>query len=232
MRGAIYGAANRWSLNRVARSSMADVVLRELREAIVDGRLEPGEQLREVQLSSAFGTGRSVLREALRQLVQEGLVEHFPHRGSFVRSMPLQDRLDVYAAREALEPGAVRLVLQSSSATDLSRLRQALARLRANAGGRGHISEQLIAADVDFHHELVLLAGSPRLTRVHETLMAETRILLRHHPVYPPVNYVDDHARLLDGLEHRDPRTPELVAAHLRLSARLIGDELARESAE
>ena len=60
---------------------MADEVLRELREAIVDGRIAQGEQLREVQLASTFGIGRGVLREALRQLVQEGLVEYVPHRG-------------------------------------------------------------------------------------------------------------------------------------------------------
>lgn len=210
---------------------MADEVLRELREAIVDGRIAQGEQLREVQLASTFGIGRGVLREALRQLVQEGLVEYVPHRGSFVLLMSLDDRLDVYAAREALESGAVRLALESPSPPDLTRLRAALRRLRAAAGGRNRVTEDLIAADVGFHRELVALAGSPRLTRAHETLMAETRMLLRHHPVYPASDYVGDHTRLLEGVERSDPRTPELVAEHLRLSARLIADELARETA-
>lgn len=227
---AISGAMQQWDLTRVARSSMADEVLRELRTAIVDGRLKPGEQLREVQLSNAFGTGRGVLREALRQLVQEGLVDHQPHRGIFVRSMPLQECLDVYRAREAIEAGAVRLALQSQLDLDLSDLRQALTRVGDAAGGSRQMSEQLIAADVDFHRELVSLAGNTRLVRTHETLMAETRILLRHHPVYPPSDYFDDHARLVEGLEHRDPKTPELVAAHLRLSARLISDELAKKA--
>lgn len=210
---------------------MPDEVLRELREAIVDGRIAQGEQLREVQLAGTFGTGRGVLREAVRQLVQEGLVENVPHRGTFVRLMSLEDRLDVYAAREALEPGAVRQLLQSPNEPDLRRLRKALARLRVAAAGRDRVSEEMIAADVDFHRELVALARSPRLTRAHETLMAETRMLLRHHPVYPGSAYVDDHASLLDALERRDPRTPELVADHLRLSAQLIGDQLARETA-
>jgi DNA-binding GntR family transcriptional regulator len=210
---------------------MADEVLRELREAIVDGRIAQGEQLREVLLASTFGTGRGVLREAVRQLVQEGLVEYVPHRGSFVRLMSLDDRLDVYAAREALEPGAVRLALELPEPPDLTRLRGALRRLRVAAGERNRVTEDLIAADVDFHRELVALAGSPRLTRAHETLMAETRMLLRHHPTYPASDYVGDHTRLLDAVERTDPITPELVAEHLRLSARLIADELARETA-
>jgi DNA-binding GntR family transcriptional regulator len=51
-------------------------------------------------------------------------------------------------------------------------------------------------------------------------------MLLRHHPTYPWASYVTDHAELLDALERRDPATPELVAAHLRLSAELIAGEL------
>jgi DNA-binding GntR family transcriptional regulator len=90
------------------------------------------------------------------------------------------------------------------------------------------VTEDLIAADIRFHQELVRLAGSPRLTRAHETLAAETRMLLRHHPAYPWSDYVSDHERLFDAIEQRDPRAPDYVIEHLRLSARLIGDELDR----
>ena len=85
----------------------------------------------------------------------------------------------------------------------------------------------MIAADVAFHQELVRLMGSPRLDRAFETLAAETRMLLRHHPAYPWRTYVTDHEELLDGLRRRDPALPSLVAGHLRLTADLIGEELA-----
>ena len=74
-------------------------------------------------------------------------------------------------------------------------------------------------------------AKPPRLSRAHQTLAAETKILLRHHPAYPQMDYVADHTRLLEALERRDPRTPELVAEHLRFSAQLIRAELERETA-
>lgn len=220
-----------WSLRSVVRSSMPDEVLRELRIAIVDGRIAQGEQLREVQLAASFGTGRGVVREALRQLVQEGLVEYLPHRGSFVRLISLEDSIDVYAARDALESGAVRLALESPEPMDVSGMQAALSRLQAAADGHDRVTDSMIAADLDFHRELVALCGSERLIRAHETLMAETRMLLRHQPAYPFADYVRDHVRLLEALKRRDPRTPELVADHLRLSARLIADELAREQA-
>jgi DNA-binding GntR family transcriptional regulator len=57
-------------------------------------------------------------------------------------------------------------------------------------------------------------------------------MLLRHHPTYPWSDYVGDHERVFEAIERRDPRAPDVVRDHLRLSARLIGEELARETAD
>ena len=223
--------ANNWRLSSVERASMTEQVLRELREAIIEGRIPQGEALREVSLAGTLGTGRSAVREAIRQLIQEGLVEYEPHRGAFVRVMSLADRLDVYVAREAIEVGATHRILAAPPA-DLSELRAALDALRAAAAETDHVSDPMIDADIRFHQELVDLAGSPRLMRAHETLAAETRMLLRHHPDYPMSTYVTDHDRLLEAFERRDPATPDLVADHLRLSKDLIASELAHEGEE
>ena len=223
--------ANTWRLSSVERASMTEQVLRELREAIIEGRIPQGEALREVSLAGTLGTGRSAVREAIRQLVQEGLVDYEPHRGAFVRVMSLADRLDVYVAREAIEVGATHRVLAAPPA-DLSELRAALDALRAAAAETDRVSDPMIDADIRFHQELVDLAGSPRLMRAHETLAAETRMLLRHHPDYPMSTYVTDHDRLLEAFERRDPATPDLVADHLRLSKDLIASELAHEGEE
>jgi DNA-binding GntR family transcriptional regulator len=223
-------AANTWQLSSVDRASTTQQVLQELREAIIDGRIAQGEALREVSLTKAFGTGRSAVREAIRQLEQEGLVVYELHRGAFVRVMSLADRLDVYVAREAIETGVAKRVVEASEPADLSGLRDALAVLRARAQGHDSVTEEEIAADIRFHQELVRLAGSPRLTRTFETLAAETRMLLRHHPTYPWSDYVGDHERVFEALERRDPRAPDVIRDHLRLSARLIGEELARET--
>jgi DNA-binding GntR family transcriptional regulator len=210
---------------------MTEQVLRELREAIIEGRIPQGEPLREVPLADTLGTGRSAVREAIRQLVQEGLVDYEPHRGAMVRVLSVADRLDVYVAREAIETGAVRRILAGPPA-DLAPLRAALDELRETAQDQERVSEAVIDADLAFHQALVRLAASPRLTRAHETLAAETRMLLRHHPAYSWATYVTDHAELLEALERRDPATPELVAAHLRLSADLIAGELVADRKE
>ncbi len=223
--------AKSWRLTSVERASMTEQVLRELRQGIIEGRIPQGEALREVPIANTVGTGRSAVREAIRQLVQEGLVDYEPHRGAFVRVMSLADRLDVYVAREAIETGATRRILEGPP-VDLGELRASLDDLREEARDHDDITDGVIDADLCFHQELVRLARSPRLERAHDTLAAEARMLLRHHPNYPWTDWVTDHERLLEALERRDPATPDLVAEHLRLSMRLIAGELEADRKE
>jgi DNA-binding GntR family transcriptional regulator len=222
--------SNTYRVGSIERASLTEQVLQELRDAIVDGRIAQGEPLREVSLAQALGTGRGAVREAIRQLLQEGLVESRTHRGAYVRVLSLADRLDVYVAREAIETGAARRIVESDVPVDLSRVRAALEELVTAARDHDRVTDEVVAADIRFHKEVVRLAGSPRLSRAHDTLVAETRMLLSHHPPYPWRDYVTDHVRLLEALAERDPRAPDLIAEHLRLSARLIAEELSRAS--
>jgi DNA-binding GntR family transcriptional regulator len=221
--------SEQWSIAAVERSSTTEQVHRALRDAIVDGTIPQGAHLREVHLARLVGASRSTVREAIRHLVQEGLAAYELHRGTFVQSLSVDDRLDVYVAREAIEVGAVTRLLSRAEEADLGRLEDALESLRRVARGRRRPSERMIAADLAFHQELVRLVGSPRLDRAFDTLVAETRMLLRHHPVYPWRTYVADHEQLFEALARRDPDLPRFVAEHLTLSADLIGGELASE---
>jgi DNA-binding GntR family transcriptional regulator len=219
-----------WNLPTIERSSTIEQTHRLLRDAIVEGSIPQGTHLRELHLANTLSTSRGTVREAIRQLVQEGLAEYQLHRGTFVRAFSPGDRLDVYVAREAIEVGVATRLLDMDGELDLRGMKEALGELRRAAKNRTRPTERVMAADVRFHRELVALAQSPRLDRAYETLSAETRMLLRHHPVYPWRRYVADHEQLLDAVRDRDARLPELVAAHLRLSADLIGSELAAEA--
>ncbi len=199
---------------------------RIIRDAIVDGRIPAGSPLREQRLVEQLGTSRGTIREALRHLVQEGLVEYRLHQGAYVPDQSLADRLDVYVAREAIETWAARALVESKEPIDTTALDRAIEEMEAEGAGVTRPSEATIAADLRFHHELVRMAGSERLTRAHETFAAETRMLLRAHPPYPRRTYAGDHRELVDALRRRDPRTPDLVAEHLRLTSRLISGEV------
>lgn len=222
--------SNPYGLGTVERRSTTDQVLHELRAAIVAGRIRPQEPLRETALAAALGTGRSAIREALRHLVQEGLVVSEINRGARVRAVSTADVIDVYRARTAIEVAAVRALLQAGEHPDPAPLREAQQRIRqaAPADVSEAPSPELIAADIDFHRALVALAGSPRLSRAHEPLAAESQMLLNWHPIYSGPDYVADHQELLDAVQTRDPAADEAVRAHLQLTMELIVSETAR----
>jgi DNA-binding GntR family transcriptional regulator len=214
-------------LGSVERRSTTDQVLQELRAAILAGRIKPSEQLPEAALAETFGTGRSAIREALRHLVQEGLVVTEINRGAHVRSVSAEDVIDVYFAREAIEVAAVQHAIERQDRLDLGELRAAHERIEAASPQdlTQQPSAELIAADLDFHRAMVALAGSPRLSRAHEPLAAESQILLNWHPTYPGADYAGDHRKLLSAFESRDPNVAELARAHLQLTADLISEE-------
>ncbi|HLH64204.1 MAG TPA: GntR family transcriptional regulator [Solirubrobacteraceae bacterium] len=223
-------ATRPWGLPAVERRSTTDQVLAELRAAILGGRIRPTEQLPEAALAQAFGTGRSAIREALRQLVQEGLVVTEINRGARVVPLSAADMIDVYRARSVIEVAAVEVVLELSQAPDTAPLRRAQEQIALAGGGEvsGPPSRALVAADMDFHRAMVALAGSARLSRAHEPLVAESQMLLNWHPVYSRSDYVADHQVLLDAIERRDPAVRDRVREHLELTMRLLAEEATR----
>jgi DNA-binding GntR family transcriptional regulator len=223
-----------WGLGAVERRSTTDQVISELRTAIITGRIKPNEALRESSLAQIMGTGRSSVREAIRHLIGEGLVKYRPNRGAVVREITEEEAYDVYLAREAIEVAAVAHAFERPVGLDLSPLEAKLHLIILAAAGapdRRPAGTELVAADLDFHREMVRLAGSSRLTRAHETLAAEAQMLMHHQPVYPLTDYAGDHRILFDAIVGRDPDTPEKIRQHLRLSAQLIAGEIHRMAA-
>src|SRR5438874_12769181 len=123
-------AAPVWSLPRFEGHSATETVRQRIREAIVDGRIPPGEQLREGRLVEMLGISRGTVREAMRQLVQEGLVEYRMHHGAFGKSQMFEDRLEVYVAREAIEVWAARTLVATREPVNLAGLDAALGTMR------------------------------------------------------------------------------------------------------
>jgi DNA-binding GntR family transcriptional regulator len=206
-------------LGVLERLTTTEQVLRAVRGAIVAGTLAQGEQLREMALAETFGTGRSAVREAMRSLVQEGLVQHEPHRGAFVRIIDAEDIVDVYRAREAVECAALERAVELGA--EPAPLRSAFERLRAAATGGAGTWLDMADADIHFHETLVGLSGSPRLERMFATLAAESRMHLHSYPPYPPLQNVEDHERIVVAFERGAADAVELVREHLRFSARL-----------
>ena len=104
-----------------------------LREAILSGAIAPGTPLRQEELATTFKVSRMPIREALRQLEAQALVDFEPHRGAVVVQITLLDAMDNYAIRAALEPQALRLSIPHLTEEERALLRTFYA--SADAGG-------------------------------------------------------------------------------------------------
>ena len=112
---------------RIEVVSIVDRVYESVRSRILDGSLERGARLRQEALAAELGVSRTPLREALRRLASEGLVELEPNRGARIPDLSRADMLSAYEARLAIEPGAARLAAASRDRDALERMRAAIA---------------------------------------------------------------------------------------------------------
>jgi DNA-binding GntR family transcriptional regulator len=145
-------------------------VLDGLRQAIIDGRLAPGARLTERELTEMMGVSRTVVREALRQLETEGLIENIPNKGPVVRTLSLDEARDLYSVRAVLEGFAARLFADKATEAQIGRLDEALVRVVA-AYDSGDASAVLDSKN-SFYGVLFEGAGSETLSSMLATLHA------------------------------------------------------------
>jgi DNA-binding GntR family transcriptional regulator len=203
-------------LEPVARRSTVEIISDELRTAIRYGSLESGAQLGEAELAARLGVSRGPLREAMQRLVQEGLLRSEPHRGLFVVSLDEHDVSDVYTARLAIERAACQLIMRSNRQGAAVALTSALNDLVKAARRRDRVA--MSDADQAFHEALVRSSGSPRLARMADTLLVETRMCLHalqeHYP--EPAELVEEHRALVDAIAAADePLLLRLIEEHM-----------------
>ncbi len=162
-------------------------VVNTLRKAIIDGRLAPGARLIERELIDMIGVSRTVIREALRQLESELIVETIPNKGPIVRALTRAEAEDLYLIRSALEGLAARMFVAKACSSDLAALKDALD--RTVAAYRTGSPDVILAAKNDFYDILFAGAGSESLSAMIAPLYARIcrwRALGLGHPNRSP----------------------------------------------
>ena len=166
-----------------AKHIRADRSVRErayllIQQKIARGELPPGSAVSEIPLAQELGSSRTPIREALGQLVAEGLLEQTPNRGAVVVQLGRQDIIDLYELREALEVYAVgKVAARANSPQDLQRL-QAFAdqiltlRDELRESGRDKLDvkqmNRFITCDLGFHTLLLRIASNARILKVKQ----------------------------------------------------------------
>ncbi|HEX4623138.1 MAG TPA: GntR family transcriptional regulator [Solirubrobacteraceae bacterium] len=198
-----------------ARRSV-DVVHGALREAILEGDLEQGTILSQVQLAERYGVSRTPLREALRLLQGEGLIDALPNRRVQVASFSVDDLEQIYAMRITLESLAVRLSVAQFDADDLRELNVRLAEMDAFAEPRD--IDGWNGPHATFHRGLVSHSGARIVALVGQ--LSETADRYRRLAVtqgdHAWTRVANEHREILDACERREAgEAAQAMARHL-----------------
>jgi DNA-binding GntR family transcriptional regulator len=152
-------------------------VTRLLREAILSSRFKQGQRLIERDLCELFGVSRPPVREALRELEVEGLIENVPNRGPMVARLKKSDAESIYQVRGVLEALAAKLFVQQASDEQVARLESALVNL-AKAYKDGDV-ESNIKAKAEFYDVLFEGSGNEIIPSILRTMNARINLLRR-----------------------------------------------------
>lgn len=177
---------------RSNHSTAQELILEVLRKAVLRGAVPPGTKLRQEELAERFCTSRIPVREALRMLEYEGLVESAPHRGFVVTSPDLQEIEEVYELRMLLEGHALRVLVPLLTEEDVQDLR-ALCEAMADSTD-AHAAMELRE---QFYLRLYSVSGRPRLQGLITRLRQEVGRGLRAKVVADSTDY---HRQFLDAI--------------------------------
>ena len=156
--------------------NLREQALVALREAIVMGSLSPGSHLGEVRLASDLGISRGTLREALRQLQQEGLAVTDGRGRLHVRSLDARTIRDAFRVRAALESLAARTIAELPAAEKRSALKALERALEAMGAAETESLHVRVEADVEFHRTLCRVTGNEQLLKTWEQISGVVRM--------------------------------------------------------
>ena len=191
--------------------TLTATVTDHLRESIVRGQLAPGTPLHEVDLSNSLGVSRGTVREALRQLQDDNLVEIVPHQGACVATLSPKRAWEIYTLRAQLEPYAVRLAVERKAyrPQDVEEL-DALVRRLGELERQGDAPD-VVSADMEFHRVLCERSEHALVLDALRRLHFQTRLFIFNTLFYRSDLEQDEltHRAILDTILAGDPGRAE-----------------------
>jgi len=219
--------------HRQLRNLVAD----RLRTAILNGEIKPGEWLRQEKLAAEYNVSQMPIREALKELSAEGLVEHVPYRGVRVIEFSADDIEDLYASRSFLEGKAARAAAASITAEELADLKKMLLQMREDLQNGAFTQYH----DLNRHFHTLIINASRRnylirtLSQMWDAFpsMLWNNYSLTANRAMPSRDEADveDHEQLVIALEHGDGDTAETIAhRHILDSGQFLVEVLRGQS--
>ncbi len=200
----------------VSRRSLHDELVGRVRDMIIDGQLPPGTRIHEGQLGEALGVSRTPLREALKFLASEGLIELVPGRGALVRKLTPGDVRNMLDVLIALETLAGRLACARASDADIGKVRVLHDEMMRFYEARDRL--EYYKRNQAIHSAIARLSQNDVLAAMHESIqqrLKRVRFIGNEEPAKWE-GAVAEHEEMIAALEARDGgRFAEILARHL-----------------
>jgi DNA-binding GntR family transcriptional regulator len=209
-------------LGRLSRpESLSEMALRELRNAIIDGRLKLGDQLSEIRLSKMLGISKTPVREALQELRREGLVQIDPQRGTSIFRIEDAEIDQIAEFRGLLEIAAVRKIFSGDRTRACQRMRAVVDAMHKSLSGNDIQTYRRL--DADFHLVLIENCGNTYIVDAYGLISAKIGALrTRAHDDRDVVDRsLGTHSQLCEMLEAGDEKGfCTLLARHIQNTGR------------
>lgn len=191
-------AASQATIALLQANSLTSVVHAEIERLILDGELAPGAKLTEAMLAARLGVSRGPIREAFRILEEAGLVRLEKNRGVFVRSIPLDEAMEIYDLRAMLDESAGRQLAERITAEQARELRTLVEQMErlVKEGHNTSASDPYHLMNLAFHDRLVEFVGNRKLIELYRRLVKELSLFRR-------VNLADGKQVPVSVQEHR-----------------------------
>ena len=205
------------------RSTLMDRAFQQIREAIRSGKLKPGDRLVETQLAAEMQISRFPIREALRYLEKEGLVETMPFKGTYVAQLTEKDMEELYSLRSAIEELAVRILIKNIDEEKIKKLESIVAAM-VQASENDNI-DKMIAEDLRFHQTICELSGHRKLLNVWLNLENQLQIFLtiEKNLFENSYQFVTTHHPILEAIKSgKTGSAQKAIRDHLKLAMSVI----------
>jgi DNA-binding GntR family transcriptional regulator len=188
----------------IAPRTLHDEVIARVRDLIIEGELPAGSRINESDLGPRLGVSRTPLREAIRTLASEGLVELVPRRGAIVRKFALEDVQALLESIGILESAAARLACERASDAEIAEVKALHDAMMARYAARERLA--YFKLNQAIHSAIVRLSHNPALTELHERLQARLK-RIRYIGNEAPAKWagaVKEHQLMIRALVARD----------------------------
>lgn len=197
--------------------TLVEQVASAVRKWIFAGDLSPGVRIQEELVAQRLKVSRGPVRDALKQLKSEGLVKLERNRGCSVALLSHDDLREIYQLRTVLERLAVELVIEAAAPEALDALEERVSAIRAAATSTD--VDALLYADIAFHQELYIRAGSRRLFETWVALRSQIAFALKRRQETTPhyrTQMADEHQELFELIKSGDKHAAaEAIEAHI-----------------